>query len=307
VIVHEVIRNGLELGERIQTLKRRAASNHDVELYARRSEIYGRVWCESTSVAPVLRTARALARFLTEKELKLTPDDVLAGGEQFYDFSVPLEAEHAGLDARRAGLLATFRHGYRVGLFCGGLGGHVIAGYHRVLEQGLGALAAAADRRLRASTGAERHFAQASLLVCQAASAYARRYAARAQELARDAATDSSRERLQRIAAACEWIATEPPRSSARSPQQSTNSFTSEEDWGECPPDHSKKVDFTTHSSTAVGIGVRRSAANNSATNSAESSSGTSPFKRLWASATTRSLIQSSPRSVMTSSKNRFT
>lgn len=163
MIVHEVMQNGLELGERIQTRKRRAAGNHDVEMYAQRREVYERVWRESGDIAPVLRTARALVRFLTEKECKLTPDDLLAGGEQFYDFFVPLQAENAQLDTQRAGLLATFRHGYRVGLFCGGLGGHVIAGYHRVLEQGLGALAAAAARRLQVSTGSERHFAQASL------------------------------------------------------------------------------------------------------------------------------------------------
>jgi formate C-acetyltransferase len=181
-------------------------------MYAQRREIYDCVWRENGDNAPVLRTARALVRFLTDKECKLTPDDLLAGGEQFYDFTVPLQAENARLDAQRADLLATFRHGYRVGLFSGALGGHVIAGYHRVLEQGFGALAAAAARRLQVSTGSERHFAQASLWVCQAASAYARRYAVRAQELARDAATDVSRERMQRIAAACKWIATEPPR-----------------------------------------------------------------------------------------------
>ena len=116
MIVHEGIQNGLELGERIQTLKRRAASNHDAEMHAQRRAVYDRVWREDRDVAPVLRAARALERFLTDKECKLTPDDLLAGGEQFYDFTVPLQAESAGLDARRAGLLATFRHGYRVGL-----------------------------------------------------------------------------------------------------------------------------------------------------------------------------------------------
>ena len=40
--------------------------------------VYERVWRENGDTAPVLRAARALERFLAEKEPKLTPDD-LAG------------------------------------------------------------------------------------------------------------------------------------------------------------------------------------------------------------------------------------
>lgn len=202
----------LQPSERVQILKRQVASAYDAEMYAQRREVYDRVWLDHAAEPAVLRAARALARFLAVKELKLTPDDLLAGGAQFYDFALSIQEEQRLSDPRRAELLATFRHGHRVGLYCGGLGGHVIAGYHRVLEHGLGALAALASRRMECSTGSERCFAEASRLVCTAASEYARQYATRAGDLARHATTET-RSRLQRIAAACDWIATEPPRS----------------------------------------------------------------------------------------------
>ncbi len=258
--------NAMQLSERLQVLKSQVRSNYDAAMFAHRREVYERVWRDHPTEAAVLQAARGLAGFLAEKNLMLTPEDLLAGGEQFYDFTFPapcwngigdrspislavqrtmeiLKTPHAApanqqpgqypgpaaaqltgnqergveftpptsnLLSQRALLLDEFCQGYRIGRFSGGLGGHVIAGYHRVLEQGLGALAAAAARRMEEATGDERDFAEASWLVCTAASNYAWRYALKARSLLQDAATDEGRDHLRRIAVACERVATEP-------------------------------------------------------------------------------------------------
>ena len=198
------------LSPRLQALKGQVQSKYSPVMYAQRREVYARVWHEKPAVAMVLRTAFALAAFLAEKDLPLTTDDLLAGGEQFYDFTLPhLETDY---DQETSALMTEFRRGYRVGLYCGGLGGHVIGGYQRVLQQGLGTLASAAAARIEVSAGPAREFAQASLTVCAAASHYALRYAARAEELARTVVAADDRTRLERIAAACRWVSVEPPR-----------------------------------------------------------------------------------------------
>ena len=56
-------------------------------------------------------------------------------------------------------------------------------------------------------------FVRASLIVCEAATTYIRRYACRAAEMAGAAARPDERRRLARIADACRHVAAEPPRS----------------------------------------------------------------------------------------------
>jgi pyruvate formate-lyase/glycerol dehydratase family glycyl radical enzyme len=216
----------------LQTLKRRVSEQARAGLaeqrFGKRREVYAVVWREHGDDPPVVRTARALAQFLAEKELFLSPEDLLAGGEQFYDFTLPqetarredpappFEAPLSEAPLSEAGVLETFRRGQRVGLYCGGLGGHVIAGYDRVLRLGLGACIRAAEAAASAEAaqrpGAGGDFAVASLMVCRAASDYARRYASRARELAAQAHDPEIRARMERVAAACDWVALEPPR-----------------------------------------------------------------------------------------------
>ena len=117
--------------------------------------------------------AKALAAFLREKDILLYQDDLLAGYEQYYDYSMPAMDRTAPAysddeeKAAEAELLRQVGKGYRVGIFQGGLGGHVIAGYDRVLGLGYGTLTDNAGRKLREDDPATADFARASLIVCE--------------------------------------------------------------------------------------------------------------------------------------------
>jgi formate C-acetyltransferase len=117
-----------------------------------------------------------------------------------------VDAVHAD-GAAEAALLAEFRRGLRAGLFGSGMGGHVIAGYERVLKEGFLALAEAARAQPRSDP-----FALSSYLVCTAASDYTLRYAAQAEEMAQATADPTHQRHLARIAEACRWVAFHPAR-----------------------------------------------------------------------------------------------
>jgi len=203
-------------------LRRRAREGRSEQLYFQRRWVYGRVFRENAHERQVTRMARALAAFLREKEILLYPEDLLAGHAQWHDFSIPDDAVPAhtprpetGADTGRPGertIVERFEKGRRIGLFGTALGGHVIGGYDRVLGMGLGAITETANAKLTHCEGAERDFIAACATVCQAATAYVLRYAEAAGDLAREADNEECRSHLQRIADACRWVATEPPR-----------------------------------------------------------------------------------------------
>jgi len=210
-----------QLSDRIEALKRKARANDRDAVSSQRPEIFGRVLRETRSQPRAIRLATALAAFLREKDLLLREDDLLAGNGVHYDFSLPDDEEpptvFLGRDfivGRRveSSLPEEVRKAYRVRLFGTYMGGHVIAGYDRVLASGLGALTEAARKRSEASTGAAHDFAAACLIACEAATDYVRRYAARAQQLARHATRPEYAQSLERIADTCRWVAVNPPR-----------------------------------------------------------------------------------------------
>lgn len=203
---------------RIETLKRRVGEEHSERMCSQRREIFERVFDENGSEPRVIRVAKGLAAFLREKSILMCQEDLLAGydSKQFYKYSVSADKETPSVRPEDASLLEEFRKGLRSGLFHGFMGGHVIAGYDRVLERGFGSLADEARTKLEGSEQAEqteRDFAMASLIACEAATDYALRYAARAQELAQEATRGEYKKQLGRIADACRWIAVNPPRS----------------------------------------------------------------------------------------------
>ncbi|MBC8230003.1 hypothetical protein H8E77_10700 [bacterium] len=208
-----ILDNENQLSSRIEALKRMVRETYSEKMSSQRKEIFERVFNENRSEPQVIRMAKGLAAFLCEKDILLYQDDLLAGYEQFYDYSVPAMGETPPVFPEEISLLEQFRKGYRIGLFGGGLGGHVIAGYDSVLERGLGSLADAARTKLKENERTDGDFACASLIVCEAATDYALRYAARAEELAQEAATEEYEKQLRRIADACQWVALNPPRS----------------------------------------------------------------------------------------------
>ena len=237
----------------IAALKRHAQDSFRPERAAQRAAIYTRVYRETEGQPPVLRAAQALAAFLAEKELVVHPDDLFAGHIQRFDYAYPLTLgawepflrnskgpqtdtrpvqptsayPPVGVDTTpfvytrpdgtprgpdETAALDAFCRGIRSGLYASWPGGHLIPGFDRLLTLGFGGLAAAARARLVAG-GEGQDFAQASLIVCEAATTYIRRYACRAAEMADAAARPDERRRLARIADACRHVAAEPPRS----------------------------------------------------------------------------------------------
>ena len=208
-----ILNGDAQLSNRIESLKRRTRETHSERMSSQRREIFERVFNENGSESQVVRMAKGLAAFLREKDILLYQDDLLAGYEQFYDYSVPVMDETSSVCPEETSLLEKFRKGYRIGLFAGGLGGHVIAGYDGVLEKGFRALTDAARRKLNEGEEAELDFARASLIVCEAATDYALRYAAKAEKLAQESDTEEYSKQLRNIADACQWISVNPARS----------------------------------------------------------------------------------------------
>ncbi|MGE5597990.1 MAG: pyruvate formate lyase family protein [Bacteroidota bacterium] len=211
---------------RIEALKRRAEQGFSETMFVKRKEVYERIFAENRSEPRIIRVAKALAAFLHEKEIPLWSGDLLAGHAQYCDYTLSYPpstadeiqtlrqaADSQNLTAEEASLLEQFGTGSRIGLFYRAPSGHVIAGYDRVLARGLGSFAGDARARLASCEGPERDFAAASLIACEAGSAYILRYGTRAEAMAASAGSVEEQEQLERMAAACRWIAFNPPRS----------------------------------------------------------------------------------------------
>ena len=174
--------------------------------------VFERVLQTTASRPRVVQMAEALAAFLREKELLLFPEDLLAGYEQFYDYALP-----PGPDRNRTPeaelIMQAYEAGVHVGLWGSCMGGHVVAGYERVLMLGFGGLGDRARRQMEAAEDGPAHeSAEAGVIVCDAARDYCLRYAAAAEARA-DEGSPEVRARMERIADACRWVAVGVPRS----------------------------------------------------------------------------------------------
>ena len=217
--------------DRIETLRQRLKHNgcFSEAMAEQRRMVYERVFAETRGEPQVLRRGKALAAFLAEKDVSVFVEDVLAGLQQTYDFREPMDLPslEAPAIASRAeesycpmavaagaapDAMADFCAGFQIGLFTSSLGGHVIAGYDRVIATGVGVLVAAAQVRLETAEGEARDFAEASVIVCEAFRDYIGRYADQARAVAAETDVAAFGDQLRAVAAACEWIAAERPR-----------------------------------------------------------------------------------------------
>jgi len=78
-----------ELSARTSCLRQRAIDSYSPRRAAERAEIYDRVYAETDGQPQVLRAARCLAAFLRQREIVISPEDLLAGHTQFYDYAYP--------------------------------------------------------------------------------------------------------------------------------------------------------------------------------------------------------------------------
>ncbi|MFC1716497.1 hypothetical protein ACFL6S_22705, partial [Candidatus Poribacteria bacterium] len=132
--------NQIQTSDRIEILKRKTQNTHSEKMASQRREVFHRVFNENWLGSQVLRMAKSLAAFLREKDLVVWEEDLLAGYEQYYDYAVPSQPRKDERSAEEAHIIEQVGKGQRMGLFGGGLGGHVIAGYPQTLSTGFGAL-----------------------------------------------------------------------------------------------------------------------------------------------------------------------
>ncbi|MFC1960384.1 pyruvate formate lyase family protein [Chloroflexota bacterium] len=196
-----------------------------------RSAIYNQAYSTYRKDPVELRLAKALAQFLTQKEVVVLESDVLAGHAQYYDYKPSIPIHPSGLfdidqevktyltdhetdstQAEQETLLEKYSVGIDIKLFKRWGSGHVIAGYDQVLEKGYGWFIQSAQQATRSADTNVAVFAQASLIVCEATSAYILRYAVKAREAAQEAGPAKATKHLNRIADACDWVANQTPR-----------------------------------------------------------------------------------------------
>ena len=186
----------------------------------------------SRSEPVVVRKAKALALLLDATPPIIMEDELIVGLRTIY---APLEGARnvVGSDYElpvkpaTSHCLAYFPHYLneeelaeilRLGIREGQATGHVPFGTAKVLKLGYGGIrdqALQALERLEAEppTNRERNcFLRAITIVMDAASRFASKHADEAERLAGDASEPARREELRRIAQACRWVSSNPPR-----------------------------------------------------------------------------------------------
>jgi len=194
-------------------------------MFVLRKDVFERVLNETIEEPKVVRLAKCLSSFLHENEIILSFDDILAGHAQFCDctYSTPsgaleevntLFAEEPVLEKNSEvkAQLEQFLIGMRIGMYQRGPSGHVIAGYATILKKGFGSLIASARNQLNNGMESKKDFAQASLVICEAASNYALRYGAKAREIGEACISEVYKHQMERIITACEWVSLNAPR-----------------------------------------------------------------------------------------------
>lgn len=208
-------------GGRIEVLKQREKENYSERMFSQRKDVYGSILGQTPEEPKVVRMAKSISEFLHRKDIIMKDDELLAGHAQYCDctFSCPSSLEEEirlvsenGV-CEEAPVLEQFRRGLKIKMYQRGPGGHVIAGYDRVLEKGLGFYINSAKEKLESPDYTGKDFALASSMVCQAVSEYILRYAEKARILEHKTQEDDNRKKLKRMAKACEWVSLNPPRS----------------------------------------------------------------------------------------------
>ena len=209
----------LKLSPRLEGLKQKINSNYDENTFHQRKEVYATVFQEYPHEPQQVRTALGLARFLSEKEIPMTEDELLAGYVQKYDYSytkpadVNVEVEYllktrgweVGHPDRE--LIEDFQKRCNLGLFeRRSPGGHVIAGYHRVLQEGWGKILQTYQTELQNASDEAASTVLSGIIACEAATKYILRYAEKAKYLSETSVSQDYKRQLRTISRSCERI-----------------------------------------------------------------------------------------------------
>ena len=165
------------------------------------------------------RKAHALCNVLDHMPVFIEPGELIVGSRTAYASRLapgePIRSPSADLSILVFPTYLTPDERERFGDREGRSKGHYVAGYRKLLAQGLGGVRGSAEERLEQEGDAHaREFLKAVIIAYQGASRLALRYADLAGALAQEAAAaDRSRwEELRRIEAVCRHISDAPPR-----------------------------------------------------------------------------------------------
>ncbi len=217
-------KGALHLSPRSEQLKQNIKTNYCEETFHQRREVFARVFEEYPHEPQPVRTALGLARFLAEKAIPMTEDELLAGYIQRHDYTytkpanVNVEVEYL-LKTRGwpighpdQALIEDFQKRCRLQLFSrGSPGGHVITGYHRVLQEGWGKIVQTYRQELDSASQEAADAVRAGILVGESATSYVLRYAEKARSLSESTTSHTYAHQLLNISHACSRIATEKP------------------------------------------------------------------------------------------------
>lgn len=192
--------------ERVERLKARLFEADDRVLFLERMRIVQRCGDKYAGETAGLRFAHTLQELLAEISVVIEDDDLILGRIQE---DLPTEEDERWFEAHRVEC-------WRVPWFL--TDGHLTLSWERLLNEGLDGIRARAhehlDRLDRSAPDAvsKADFLQGALLCCDAIEGYALRYAARAEELAREAPDGRRKRELEGLAEICRRVPARPAR-----------------------------------------------------------------------------------------------
>lgn len=230
----------VECSPRIERLRAERRDDHDRSQIPFRDRVYSKAFSMHPGDPACLRFAYGFAEFLKCKKLHLKPHDLLAGFAYRYTYNTTLpvlmdddydpqyrpeydvdnvrEAKEAqklaGVsdESPEGRTLEMFPRAIKSWLFKHWESGHILPGYHLVLEKGFGGLAKEGEKALATADDEHRPYIQAMLICNNAAIEYILRYAALCSEMAEKAEDPINKAHLEKLASGCSQIASGEPR-----------------------------------------------------------------------------------------------
>ena len=220
-----------KMSPRVQKIYEHFYDRYDREMISERNRVYAQIKEKYCGESAAMQHAIAFSAFLEQKKIKVEDYDLLAGHIQHVDFSssIPVIMEHdfdpAGRPANRFDIkqevncffadhpqenvpsvreiLDYFYMGTECGLSKRWASGHVIAGYDRMIREGLFYVERRIEHEIHVCVGEKKDYLCALLRVVHAAENYILRYAFEAYRASKEAEEPEVKRRLHEIGDAC--------------------------------------------------------------------------------------------------------
>lgn len=225
----------VQCSPRICKIRDHRIQDHDRSQIPQRDRIYREEFAKHPDEIAAMRFARGFSRFLAEKKIHLNEYDLLAGFAYRYTYNTTLPVDMPedydpryrpdfGVESVREAKECEEFHGLKPGdadydkmetfalavknwLFKHWESGHILPGYHLVVQKGYGALIREGEAALEKASDAQRPYVEAMLMCNRAAVAYIRRFEEKARTMAAQASEPAYQAQLTQIAEACGHIA----------------------------------------------------------------------------------------------------